>query len=42
VTTNLAMLTTAQRDTVAVIDIGQTITIEKTFQSGTGTSELAQ
>jgi metal-sulfur cluster biosynthetic enzyme len=42
VTTNLAMLTTAQRDTVAVIDIGQTITIEKTFQSGAGTSELAQ
>jgi hypothetical protein len=42
VTTNLAMLTTAQRDTVAVIDIGQTITIEKTFQSGSGTSELAQ
>jgi hypothetical protein len=42
VTTNLAMLTTAQRDTVAIIDIGQTITIEKTFQSGAGTSELAQ
>jgi hypothetical protein len=42
VTTNLAMLTTAQRDTVAIIDIGQTITVEKSFQSGTGTSELAQ
>jgi hypothetical protein len=27
---------------VAVIDIGQTNTIEKTIQSGTGTSEQAQ
>ena len=41
-TTNLNKLTTAQRDTVAVIDIGDTITIEKTFTSGTGTTELAQ
>ena len=37
-----AALTTAQRDTVAIIDIGDTITIEKTFASGTGTSQLAQ
>ena len=40
--TNLNKLTTAQRDTVAIIDIGDTITIEKTFASGTGTTELAQ
>jgi hypothetical protein len=41
-TTNLNKLTTAQRDTVAIIDIGDTITIEKTFASGAGTTELAQ
>lgn len=35
-------LTTAQRDTLAIVDIGDTITIEKTFPSGAGTSELAQ
>ena len=35
-------LTTAQRDAVAVVDIGDTITIEKTFASGTGTMQLAQ
>ena len=40
--TNLNMLSTAQRDAVAVIDIGDTITIEKTFASGAGTTELAQ
>lgn len=40
--TSLNMLTTAQRDTVAIIDIGSTITIEKTFASGSGTTELAQ
>jgi hypothetical protein len=37
-----AALTTAQRDTVAVVDIGDTITIEKTFPSGGGTMQLAQ
>jgi hypothetical protein len=42
VETDFLMLTTAQRDTVASIEIGQTITVEKTFASGTGTSELAQ
>jgi hypothetical protein len=42
VETDFLMLTTAQRDTVASIEIGQTITVEKTFPSGTGTSELAQ
>jgi hypothetical protein len=36
------MLTTLQRDTLATVDIGDTITIEKTFASGTGTTELAQ
>ena len=40
--TNLNKLTTAQRDTVAIIDIGDTITIEKSFASGTGTTQLAQ
>ena len=35
-------LTTAQRDAVAIVDIGDTITIEKSFPSGTGTSQLAQ
>jgi hypothetical protein len=40
--TQLNMLTTTQRDTVAIIDIGQTITIEKTFASGAGTTQLAQ
>lgn len=42
VETAFMALTTAQRDTVAVIDIGNTITIEKTFASGTGTTQLAQ
>ena len=36
------MLTTPQRDTLATVDIGDTITIEKTFASGSGTTELAQ
>lgn len=40
--TNLNKLTTAQRDTIAIVDIGDTITIEKTFASGAGTTELAQ
>lgn len=35
-------LTIAQRDTVAIVDIGDTITIEKTFPSGIGTTELGQ
>lgn len=42
VETAFMALTTAQRDTVAVIDIGDTISIEKTFPSGTGTTQLAQ
>ena len=36
------MLTNPQRETLAALDIGQTITVEKTFTSGTGTSQLAQ
>ena len=36
------MLTTGQRDTVATVDIGDTITIEKTFPTSTGTTSLAQ
>lgn len=42
VSTKFSMLTNVQRDTVATIDIGDTITIEKTFPSGTGTSTLVQ
>jgi len=42
VETAFLMLTTAQKDTLATADIGDTITIEKTFPSGAGTTELAQ
>jgi hypothetical protein len=37
-----ASLTASERDAVAIVDIGDTITIEKTFPSGTGTMQLAQ
>ncbi|MGL4268031.1 MAG: hypothetical protein ACRCR7_13020 [Weissella cibaria] len=40
--TSFAMLTTAQRDTVAVLDIGDTIAIEKSFPSGVTTTQLSQ
>ena len=40
--TYFASLSTAERDAVAIVDIGDTITIEKTFTAGTGTSQLAQ
>ena len=40
--TAFAMMTTAQRDTVAVIDIGDTIIIEKSFAPGTNPASLAQ
>ena len=36
------MLTNPQREALAALDIGQTITVEKTFTSGAGTTELAQ
>jgi hypothetical protein len=42
VETAFLMLTTAQKDTLATVDIGNTITIEKTFPSGAGTTQLAQ
>ena len=40
--TNLNKLTTAQRDTIATVDIGDTISIEKSFTSGNSTTQLAQ
>jgi hypothetical protein len=36
------MLSDAQRDTVAVLEIGDTISIEKSFNTGTTTTQLAQ
>jgi hypothetical protein len=42
VATRFLMLTTPQKDTLATVDIGDTISIEKTFPSGAGTSQLAQ
>jgi hypothetical protein len=42
VATKFLMLTTPQKDTLATVDIGDTISVEKTFASGTGTSQLAQ
>ena len=42
VETVLGALTTAQRDKVVKIDINDTITIEKTFQTGLTTTVLAQ
>jgi hypothetical protein len=42
VSTLFASLTDAQRDTVAVLEIGNTITIEKSFTSGVSITSLAQ
>lgn len=42
VATKFLMLTTAQKDTLATVDIGDTISVEKTFPSGNGTTQLAQ
>jgi len=42
VSTLFASLTDAQRDTVAVLEIGNTITIEKSFTSGITITSLAQ
>jgi hypothetical protein len=42
VETAFLMLTTAQKDTLATLEIGDTITVEKTFPSGTSTTQLAQ
>jgi hypothetical protein len=42
VATKFLMLTTGQKNTLATVDIGDTISVEKTFLSGTGTTQLAQ
>ena len=42
VETTFTVLTAAQRDTVAALEIGDTITIEKSFQTGLTTTQLAQ
>jgi hypothetical protein len=42
VATKFLMLTTAQKDTLATVDIGDTISVEKSFASGAGTTQLAQ
>jgi len=42
VSTLFASLTDAQRDTVAVLEIGNTVTIEKSFTSGNSITSLAQ
>ena len=42
VSTLFASLTDAQRDTVAVLEIGNTITVEKSFTSGVTITSLAQ
>jgi hypothetical protein len=42
VSTPFSTLTDAQRDIVAVIEIGNTITIEKSFATGLTTTQLAQ
>jgi hypothetical protein len=36
------MLTTAQKDTLATVDIGDTISVEKTFPTGNTTTQLEQ
>ena len=42
VATKYLMLTTAQKDTLATIDIGDTISVEKTFPTGNTTTQLEQ
>lgn len=42
VSTPFSTLTDGQRDTVAIIDIGNTITVEKSFATGLTTTSLAQ
>ena len=42
ISTQFNMLTTPQKEVLATIEIGNTITIEKTFPSGAGTTELSQ
>jgi hypothetical protein len=40
--TGFPLLSSAQRDTVAILDIGDTITIEKSFAPGTNPASLSQ
>lgn len=40
--TQFNMISTLQKDALAIVEIGDTITIEKTFPSGSGTTSLAQ
>jgi hypothetical protein len=42
VSTLFASLTDAQRDTVAVLEIGDTVSVEKSFTSGNSITQLAQ
>ena len=42
VSTLFAALTDAQRDTVAVLEIGDTVSVEKSFTSGNSITQLAQ
>lgn len=42
VETTFLALTNAQKDTLAVVDIGNTITVERTFPAGGSTMQLAQ
>ena len=42
VETTFLALTDPQKDTLAVVEIGDTITVEKTFQTGATTMQLAQ
>jgi hypothetical protein len=42
VVTYFAALTTAERDTVAVVDIGDTLTVEKTFTTSSGPTTVGQ
>lgn len=42
VETEMLLLTTGQRDTLATLDIGDVVSIEKTFPTGTTTTSLAQ
>jgi hypothetical protein len=42
VSTLFASLTDAQRDTVAVLEIGNTVSVEKSFTSGNSITQLAQ
>jgi hypothetical protein len=42
VATKFLMLTDTEKDTLATIEIGDTIAIEKTFPSGAGTTQLTQ